>query len=178
MIKASLGVMSVIVALALVIPPNTGVYAASAGRGAPSNPSSPSTPPSTSTPPGDPGNPGGGPAGGSGGNGGDLPTPPPDEQLAQLEENCNGALATLVKIPERMVVAYANEAGVSVIPICSSGLGHSAKIDASQAMPLQTAIGENAALMASLKAKGFTPDDVVGVVLLNGAATLYVHKHA
>ena len=112
------------------------------------------------------------------GNGGDLPTLSPQDQIAQLEETCNGALATLVQIPERMVVAFDNEAGVSVIPICNNGLGHSAKIDASQALPLQTAIGQNAALLAALKAKGFTADDVVGVVLIKGIATLYVHKGA
>jgi len=100
-----------------------------------------------------------------------------EEKITELETTCNGALATLVKIPERMVVAFADQNAVNVIPVCNSGLGRAANIDESQALPLQDAISKNPALMAALDAKGFKADDVVGVVLIDGAATLYVHKH-
>lgn len=136
-----------------------------------------SVPPTTSstpgTPPDNPGTPNGGPAGGP-----DLPPPPPEQQISQLEQVCNAALNKLAKVPPKLVVAFANEAGVSVVPVCNSGLGHKAKIDNSQALPLQHAIAGNAALMAALQAHGFHGEDVVGVVLVEGVATLYVHRGA
>lgn len=161
MIKASLLALGAVVALALAIPQGTTPAIAMAFRVAPP------PPPTTSSEPGDPGNPGNGP---------DLPTPPPEEQKATMEEACNGALQELKKIPEKMVVAFANESGVSVVPVCNNGLGRQAKIDATQALPLQNAIARNAALMGALNARGFKADDVVGVVLVQGVATLYVHK--
>jgi len=75
-----------------------------------------------------------------------------------------------------MVVAFDNEPGVSVVPVCNNGLGRQTKIDAAQALPLQNAIARNATLMGPLTAHGFKADDVVGVVLVQGVATLYVHK--
>ena len=117
---------------------------------------------------------GGGPGGG--GNGGDLPTVAPEDQLRKIAETCNAALGNLVKIPVSMVVGFASEGGVSVVPVCNSGLGKKAAIDNSQALPLQPAIGANPALSGPLKQGGFSADNVVGVVLLNGVATLYVHK--
>jgi hypothetical protein len=133
----------------------------------------PTTSSSPSTPPDNPGTPNGGPAGGP-----DLPPPPPEQQISQLEQVCNAALNKLAKVPPKLVVAFANEAGVSVVPVCNSGLGHKAKIDNSQALPLQHAIAGNAALMAALQAHGFHAEDVVGVVLVEGVATLYVHRGA
>ena len=136
-----------------------------------------SVPPTTSstpgTPPDNPGTPNGGPA-----RRPDLPPPPPEQQISQLEQVCNAALNKLAKVPPKLVVAFANEAGVSVVPVCNSGLGHKAKIDNSQALPLQHAIAGNAALMAALQAHGFHAEDVVGVVLVEGVATLYVHRGA
>ena len=123
----------------------------------------------------DGGGPGGG-DGGPGGNGGDIPPPPPEEQIAKMEETCNAALSQLAKIPEKMVVAFDNSGGVTVAPVCNSGLGRQAKIDASQALPLQKAIANNPVLMAALQARGFHAEDVVGIVLIEGVATLYVHK--
>ena len=117
---------------------------------------------------------GGGPGGG--GNGGDLPTLTPDEQIAKMAETCNAALGNLVKIPVSMVAAFASEGGVTVVPVCNSGLGRKVSIDDSQALPLQGAIAANPALNGPLKAGGFSSDNVVGVVLIKGVATLYVHK--
>ena len=110
---------------------------------------------------------------GGGGNGGDLPAPSPAEKIAQLEQTCNAALSTLVKIPAAMVQSF--DGGVNVVPVCNSGEGHKAQIDNSQAAPLEAAIGDNSALSGQLGKAGFKPADVVGIVLINGQATLYVH---
>jgi len=118
----------------------------------------------------------GGPGGGTGGDGGDLPALSPEEQIAKMGEICNAALNDLVKIPPSMVAAFASEGGVSVVPVCNSGLGKHAAIDNSQALPLQSAIAANPALNGPLKHDGFSSDNVVGVVLVQGVATLYVHK--
>jgi hypothetical protein len=167
--KTTYGALGILAALAMIIPMSVTTPVGAASSSGPP----PSSPPPSSGPsePGDPGNPNG-----SGGDGGDLPVPPPEEQLAKLEETCNAALAQLVKIPEKMVVAFDNAGGVDVSPVCNAGLGHQAKIDASQALPLQNAIKNNPVLMAALAARGFKAEDVVGVVLIEGVATLYVHK--
>jgi hypothetical protein len=81
-----------------------------------------------------------------------------------------------VKIPVKMVETF--DGSVNVVPVCNSGLGKQANIDAAQAMPLQDAIGANPALSTPLNANGLKADDVVGVVLIQGTATLYVHTHA
>jgi len=163
MIKASLGALAAVVAVALIAP----YLPAQAARY-----SAPPPPPASSEPGG-----GGNPNNPGGTDEGDQPSMTSEEKITQLETTCNGALATLVKIPERMVVAFADQNAVNVIPVCNSGLGRAANIDESQALPLQDAISKNPALMAALDAKGFKADDVVGVVLIDGAATLYVHKH-
>ncbi len=119
---------------------------------------------------------GGGPSGGTGGDGGDLPALTPTEQISKIEEACNGGLHQLVKIPVTMVESFSNESGVVVAPVCNSGLGRKASIDNSQALPLQPAIAANPALNGPLAKDGFGPDNVVGVVLKDGVATLYVHK--
>lgn len=166
--KSTMTAIGLITAMAIVSPLllTTPVGAASTAS---STPPPPSSTPSSSEP--------GGP-GGTGGDGGDIPPPPPEQQISKIEEVCNAALAQLVKIPEKMVVAFDNAAGVDVSPVCNSGLGHQARIDASQALPLQNAIKNNPVLMAALKARGFSAEDVVGVVLIDGVATLYVHKGA
>ena len=169
MIKTSLLVASGLVALALILPQQIGfiggVVAAPASSGQPSGPP-PSSPPPDQP---DPGNPTPGP---------DLPEVPKDEKIQQMAETCNAALADLAKVPEKLVVDFANPNGVSVVPVCNSGVGREAHIDPSQALPLQKAIANNPALLASLQARGFSADDVVGVVLIDGVATLYVHKGA
>jgi hypothetical protein len=163
MIKASIAAMAATMALALAFPATTTTSYAMAAFCRPA----PCPPTTSSEEPGGPGGPGG--------NGGDIPPPPPDQQLAKMEDTCNGALQQLVKIPEKMVVAFADENGVTVVPVCNSGLAKSAKLDASQALPLQNAIAANPALMRPLTAHGFHAEDVVGVVLIKGVATLYVH---
>lgn len=171
MIRHVLGAVSAVAILAtalpLVIPANAQSVFASSTSSASTPPSNPSTPPDN-----------GGPNGGNGGNGGDIPPPPPEQQIAQIEQVCNAALSQLAKVPPKLVAAFANEAGVTVVPVCNSGLGHQAQIDASQALPLQGAISANAALMAALKLHGFHAEDVVGVVMTDGVATLYVHRGA
>jgi hypothetical protein len=167
LIKASVLALGAVVALAIAIPQGFTGSAQAALRGCPVGAAGcPGG--GTSSEPDGPGNPGG--------NGPDLPTPPPDEQKASMAEACNGALHELKKIPEKMVVAFDNEPGVSVVPVCNNGLGRQTKIDAAQALPLQNAIARNATLMGPLTAHGFKADDVVGVVLVQGVATLYVHK--
>lgn len=167
--KTTYGVLGVVAALAILVP-----MAVTTPAGAQSSTySSPSSPPPSSGEPGTPGDPNG-----SGGDGGDIPPPPPEQQLAKIEEVCNAALSQLAKIPEKMVAAFDNAGGVDISPVCNSGLGHQARIDASQALPLQNAIRNNPVLMAALKARGFSAEDVVGVVLIDGVATLYVHKGA
>jgi hypothetical protein len=160
--KTNMTAIGLITAMAIVSP-----LLLTTPAGAQSSSSS-STPPTSSSEPGNPK--------GSGGNGGDIPPPSPEQQISMLEETCNAALARLAKIPEKLVVAFDNAGGVHVSPVCNSGLGHQAKIDASQALPLQNAIRNNPVLMAALKARGFTAQDVVGVVMIGGVATLYVHK--
>ncbi len=174
MSKASIMAVTAVTALILSVPAIFSVAAPAIGA------SSSYTPPggggSSSAPsnPGDPGDPGGG--AGGGGNGGDLPTPSDDEKVAQLTETCNAALGTLVKIPASMVESFAG--GVNVVPVCNSGLGHKVAVDNSQAAPLQGVIADNSALAGPLGKNGFKPGDVVGVVLINGQATLYVHTGA
>ena len=166
--KSTMTAIGLITAMAIVSPLllTTPVGAASTAS---STPPPPSSTPSSSEP--------GGP-GGTGGDGGDIPPPPPEQQISKIEEVCNAALSQLAKIPEKMVAAFDNAGGVDISPVCNSGLGHQARIDASQALPLQNAIRNNPVLMAALKARGFSAEDVVGVVLIDGVATLYVHKGA
>ena len=166
MIKASVLALGAVVVLAFAIPQEF-TTSAQAARVAGCVANCPGGGTSSSEPE-NPGNPGG--------NGPDLPTPPADEQKAVMSEACNGALHDLKKIPEKMVVAFNNEPGVSVVPVCNSGAARNAVLDAAQALPLQSAIARNAALMGPLTAHGFKADNVVGVVLVNGVATLYVHK--
>jgi hypothetical protein len=173
MFRTSILAVSAVAAIALVIPAAVSTSAPALAASTYSSTTSSSAP---STPPGDPGNPGGPGGPGGGGNGGDLPTPPPEEQVAQLTEVCNAALSSLVKIPVTMVEKF--QGGVSVVPVCNSGLGHKASIDNSQAVPLQGAIGDNRTLAGPLGKDGFRPEDVVGVVLIDGVATLYVHTGA
>jgi hypothetical protein len=165
MIKTPLVALGAIVALAFVVT-QVAVFdapvQAAAVRVAPPPPSS--TPPSQ---PDDPNNPGNGP---------DLPTATPEEQKATAEEICNAALHKLKKIPVSMVVAYDNQPGVTVVPVCNSGPARKAELDSAQALPLQDAIANNVTLMTPLGDHGFKADDVVGVVLREGVATLYVHK--
>jgi hypothetical protein len=170
--KSTVAVVSLLTALALIAPLAL-TSPAGAATTSGSSSSSSSSPPPSSGEPGTPGDPNG-----SGGNGGDIPPPPPEQQLAKIEEVCNAALSQLAKIPEKMVAAFDNAGGVDISPVCNSGLGHQARIDASQALPLQNAIKNNPVLMAALKARGFSAEDVVGVVLIDGVATLYVHKGA
>lgn len=118
----------------------------------------------------------GGGHGGTGGNGGDLPTVTPQEHISQLEKTCNGALAKLAKVPESLVTSFSPDGSVSVIGVCNSGLGHKAEIDGSQALPLQNAIAANPAMANALREQGFHVEDVVGIVVSNGIATLYAHK--
>jgi len=172
MMKHVFAAATTAVVLGLVFP-MTMPLTASAATTNPSGSASGSPSSNPSTPPDNPGTPNGGPAGGP-----DLPPPPPEQQISQLEQVCNAALNKLAKVPPKLVVAFANEAGASVVPVCNSGLGHKAKIDNSQALPLQHAIAGNAALMAALQAHGFHAEDVVGVVLVEGVATLYVHRGA
>jgi len=162
MIKASIVLMGAIVALAVIAPPNTTAYGAASEIRCRA-----SQPPASSNEPGNPN--------GSGGDGGDITPLTPEQQLAKMEDTCNGALQQLVKIPERMVVAFSDETGVTVVPVCNTGLGKSAKLDASQALPLHRAIAANPALMGPLTSHGFHAEDVVGVVLITSVATLYVH---
>jgi len=115
---------------------------------------------------------------GSGGNGGDITPLPQSEQIARLEETCNGALHTLAKVTESTVAAFSNPWAVSVIGVCNSGLGRHAAIDDSQAAPLRSAIANNPALTEPLGDQGFRVEDIVGVIMTNGVATLYGHKSA
>lgn len=178
MFRTSILAVTAVAALTLAIPATFAPQAfAATARGSSSGgggSSNPSTPPSSTPPSSTPGDPGGGEGGG--GNGGDLPTPSDDEKIAQLTDTCNAALGTLVKIPVKMVEAFAG--GVNVVPVCNSGLGHKVNVDNSQALPLQNAIAGNGDLVGPLGKDGFKPGDVVGVVLINGVATLYVHTGA
>ena len=118
MMKHVLGALGTVAALSLVLAVSMPANAQSTSYVPPTTSSSPSTPPDN------PGTPNGGPAGGP-----DLPPPPPEQQISQLEQVCNAALNKLAKVPPKLVVAFANEAGVSVVPVCNSGLGHKAKDD-------------------------------------------------
>ena len=130
---------------------------------------------SSSQPPSTEGDDSGG-HGGAGGNGGDLTPLTTDEHIAQLEKTCNAALAKLAQVPERLVTSFAPDGSVSVIAVCNSGLGHRAEIDGSQALPLQNAIAANPAMTAALQQQGFHAQDVVGIVVSDGIAPLYVHR--
>ena len=112
------------------------------------------------------------------GDGGDLPALTDEQHISTMEQTCNAALANLTKIPASMVTGFAADNGVSIVGVCNSGLGHKVSIDASQALPLQAAIAANPVLSAALRARGYSADDVVGVVIIDGAATLYTHKSA
>lgn len=116
--------------------------------------------------------------GGPGGNGGDLSPLSPEERISRLEKTCNAALQKLARIPEKLVTSFSPDGSVSVIAVCNSGLGHKAAIDGSQALPLQNAIAANPAMTGALQQQGFHVEDVVGIVVANGIATLYVHRAA
>jgi len=115
--------------------------------------------------------------GGPGGNGGDLTPLSAGEHISQLERTCNAALQKLAKVSESMVKSFSPDGPVSVIGVCNSGLGHKAQIDGSQALPLQNAIAANPAMAGALQQQGFHVEDVVGIVVSNGIATLYAHKN-
>ena len=175
MFKSSILAVSTVAILALAIPSSFApqVFAAQNGSSGGSS-SQPSTPPGNPNDPGDPGGPGGGPGGpGGGGNGGDLPPLSDDEKIAQLEQTCNAAIGTLIKLPASMIEEF--QGSVKVVPVCNSGLGHKVAIDNSQAAPLMGAIAGNDLLSGPLGHDGFKPSDVVGVVLVNGEVILYVH---
>jgi hypothetical protein len=161
MFKATVTAMAAlaIVAITLPVPPSAAQVCA---RFCPPPPTT-----SSSTPDGGTNNPGGGP---------DLPQPTPDEQRSSMEQVCNAALHSLAKVSVKLVEAYSNEPGASVVPLCNSGVGHSAKIDNSQALPLQNAIAGNPVLMDVLTAHGFHAEDVVGVTMGTDMAKLYVHR--
>jgi len=113
---------------------------------------------------------------GKGGDGGDVAPLGQAEQIAKIEETCNGALERLAKVSESTVAAFSNRWAVTVIAVCNNGLGHQASIDDSQVAPLRSAIAGNPALTEPLNDDKFSVDDVVGVIVSDGAATLYVHK--
>src|SRR3569623_2348917 len=115
-------------------------------------------------------------AGGKAGDGGDVAPLSQSEQIAKIEETCNGALERLAKVSESTVAAFSNRWAVTVIAVCNNGLGHQASIDDSQVAPLRSAIAGNPALTEPLNDDKFSVDDVVGVIVSDGAATLYVHK--
>jgi|GEM_PF-3704581 len=128
-----------------------------------------------------PSDPGGG--GGSGGDGSGNPDGPgggngpvgnyPPEAVDKAASVCNGALSGLHKLSVKVVADFGGSA--NVVPVCNSGAGRHATIDGSQALPLQDTIAANPTLMGALKAAGFGADSVVGVVMIKGQATLYVH---
>lgn len=132
--------------------------------------------PESSEPPSSQEDDGGNGHGGPGGNGGDIAPISAEESLAKLEKTCNAALQKLVQIPEKLVTSFSPDGSVSVIAVCNSGLGHQAAIDGSQALPLQHAIAANPTMAAALQEQGFHAEDVVGVIVSNDIATLYVHK--
>jgi hypothetical protein len=113
---------------------------------------------------------------GKGGDGGDLAPLMQTEQIAKMEETCNGALERLAKVSESTVAAFSNRWAVTVIAVCNNGLGHQASIDDSQVAPLRSAIASNPALAEPLDDNKFTVEDVVGVIVSGDSATLYVHK--
>lgn len=177
MLKTTLAVLGLVLATAIISPTTfVGVAHASClpgtceGGGDEGEGGGSSQPPSSSQE--DSGNGHGGP----GGNGGDLPPLSTEDHIAQLEKTCNAALAKLAQIPERLVTSFSPDGSVSVIAVCNSGLGHKAEIDGSQALPLQHAIAGNAAMLSALQQQGFHVEDVVGIVVSNGIATLYVHR--
>jgi len=166
MFKASIAAMAAMAILAIALPSLTmNVNAAACPAGGCIRGGGPTT--SSSSPEGGTNNPGGGP---------DLPQPTPDEQRSSMEQVCNAALHGLAKVSVKLVEAYSNEPGASVVPLCNSGVGHSAKIDNSQALPLQNAIAGNPVLMDVLTAHGFHAEDVVGVTMGTDMAKLYVHR--
>lgn len=114
--------------------------------------------------------------GGPGGNGGDLSPLSPEERISRLEKTCNTALQKLAQIPEKLVAAFSPDGSVSVVAVCNSGLGHKAQIDGSQALPLHSAIAANPAMLNALQEQGFHVEDVVGIIVSDGIATLYVHR--
>lgn len=116
--------------------------------------------------------------GNNGGNGGDITPLTPEEEIARKEEVCNGALHGLRKVSPTQVERFTAEAGVSLVPLCNSGIGHKAALDFSQVAPLLNSIAANPALMGPLKAKGYGIDDVVGLMIGGEQAKLFVHKRS
>ena len=103
---------------------------------------------------------------------------PPVVEKAELV--CNTALGKLRKVTVAQVEAYTEQEGVRVVPLCerTTQLQKLADIDPSQAIHLHTAIDANPALTQPLAERNYVADDVVGVVMMDGAAILYVHKGA
>lgn len=119
------------------------------------------------------------PPGGSGNPG--LP-PPPDkhDEASTASDVCNAGLGKLRKVTEAQVEAYDNEDGVRIVPVCerNATLIKLAQIDPSQALPVRDEIAGNSALVDPLQARGYNAEDVVGVIIGENGATLYVHRGA
>ena len=175
MLKTTLATLALIIATLLVAPATLVLPAQATVVGCDGGPCDEGDGGSSSQPSSQEDNNGNG-HGGPGGNGGDLDTLTPEQHLTQLEKTCNAALQKLAKVPESLVTSFAPDGAVSVIGVCNSGLGHKAEIDGSQALPLQHAIAANPAMLNALQQQGFHVEDVVGIVVSNGIATLYVHR--
>lgn len=101
-------------------------------------------------------------------------------QVEAAEKVCNTALGKLRKVTVAQIEAYTEEDGVRVVPLCerTAEMQADADIDPSQAIHLRTAIDANDALTQPLAERDYVADDVVGVVMMDEAAILYVHKGA
>lgn len=175
MLKTTLAALALTTATLLAVPTLSVLPAHATVVGCDGGPCDEGGGESSQPPSGDEGNDGNG-HGGPGGNGGDLDPLTPEQRIARLEQTCNAALQKLARVTEPMVEAFSPEGSVSVVAVCNSGLGHKAEIDGSQALPLQSAIAANPAMAGALQQQGFHVEDVVGIIVSNGIATLYAHK--
>jgi hypothetical protein len=94
--------------------------------------------------------------------------------LKKYEQNCANVLELLPRIVRKSAVeALGEEAQVSLHSIC--GGVHMTTFG--NAGGLVHTIGLNATLVAALAARGWRPDDVVGISIVGDHVDLYVHRN-
>jgi hypothetical protein len=140
------------------------------GGGAPADPGNPGNPGD----PGQPGGEGGNDGGNDGGPGDDTPTP--GESFASLKDVvCGEKLGQLRPVTEDAITDVGPANPIEVVEICRKRplADVNTNVDG-----LHAALGANPVIDGELGHSGFEPEDVVGLILNDGAVVLYVHPRA
>ena len=135
---------------------------------------------------------GGGGAGGGGGGGGGAPgnpenpgddgksseddVPAPGEFFTSMKDQvCGEKLGQLRRVTEDAIMGVDAADPIEVIEVCRKRPLASSSTNADG---LRAALGANPVIEGELDQEGFEPEEVVGVIVNNGAVVLYVHHKA